>query len=137
MSDPSELPIPPQGKPLFWMGSSLKDLREFPAAVKSVMGFALWQAQQGGKHIDSKPLKGLGGGVLEVVADNRSDTYRGVYTVKFRRAVYVLHAFKKKSKSGIKTPQSEVELVQQQLKQAQKHYENWIATQPSERPDRD
>jgi phage-related protein len=92
-------------KPLFWMGSRRDDLSAFLIEVKKVMGFALRQAQQGRKHADAKPLKGRkGASVLEVVADFDTDTYRAVYTVKFWRAVYMLHAFQKKSKSGIKTP---------------------------------
>jgi phage-related protein len=81
-------------KPLFWVASSKDDLRAFPADVRQVMGFALYQAQAGGKHVAAKPLKGFGGaGVLEIVADERGSTYRGVYTVKFAGAVYVLDAF--------------------------------------------
>jgi phage-related protein len=117
-------------KPLFWIGSSLDDLSGFPLAVKKVMGFALRQAQQGGKHIHAKPLKGFkGAGVLEVVADHDTNTYRGVYTVKFQRAVYVLHAFQKKSKSGKKTPRSAIELVKRRLAAAKEHHESWIQTQ--------
>jgi phage-related protein len=123
----------PRDKPLFWIGSSLDDLSEFPLPVKKVMGFALRQAQKGGRHTDAKPLKGQkGASVLEVVADFDTDTYRAVYTVKFRRAVYVLHAFQKKSKSGIKTPKHELDLVERRLRAAKEHYESWIATQEAE-----
>src|SRR6266550_2779610 len=88
-------------KPLFWVGSSKQDVRAFPTAVRQTMGFALWQAQEGKKHADAKPLKGFGGaGVLEIVEDDAGSTYRAVYTVRFVRAVYVLHAFQKKSKKG-------------------------------------
>ena len=115
-----------QFKPLFWVGSSKADLRAFPAAVRQTMGFALWQAQQGAKHLDARPLKGFGGaGVLEIVEDHLGNTYRAVYTVKFARAVYVLHAFQKKSKAGIKTPKQEVDLINQRLKVARKHYDEW------------
>jgi phage-related protein len=119
---------PPPDKPLFWMGSSLKDLSGFPVEVKKVMGFALRQAQKGGKHVDAKPLKGQkGAGVLEVVADHVTDTYRGVYTVRFRGAVYVLHAFQKKSKGGVKTPKPDLDLIERRLKLAKEHYESWSA----------
>jgi len=92
-------------RPLFWVGSSRRDLREFPDPVKDVMGHALFIAQLGGRHADAKPLRGFGGaGVLELVEDFESDTYRAVYTVKLADAIYVLHAFQKKSKKGIKTP---------------------------------
>jgi phage-related protein len=88
-----------QSKSVIWMGSSLRDLKKFPAEVKGVMGYALYQAQIGGKAAAAKPLTGFGGAtVLEIVEDFRSDTYRAVYTVKFSEAVYVLHAFQKKSK---------------------------------------
>ena len=84
------------------------------------MGYALYVAQQGGKHRDSKPLNGFGGaGVVEVVKDHRGDTFRAVYTVRFAGAVYVLHAFQKKSKTGRETTQRDMELIQQRLREAQ------------------
>ena len=110
-------------KPLFWMGSSRSDVKEFPADVRQAVGFALWQAQVGRKHRDAKVLKGFGGAaVLEVVADHDRDTFRAVYTVRFAGTVYVLHAFQKKSKKGIKTPKAEIELIRRRLKEAQKHH---------------
>jgi phage-related protein len=115
-----------QRKPLFWVGSSLADLKGFPDEVMRVMGFALHVAQAGGKHADAKPLKGFAGaGVLEVVQDHVGDTFRGVYTVRFTDAVYVLHAFQKRSTRGIKTPHKEIALVRERLKQAGEHYEHW------------
>nr|WP_254054092.1 type II toxin-antitoxin system RelE/ParE family toxin [Singulisphaera sp. GP187] len=99
-------------------------MKEFPDEVCRVMGFALRQAQLGGKHQDAKVLKGVGGaGVLEVVEDHDRDTFRAVYTVKFAGAVYVLHAFQKKSKKGIKTPTAERELIRWRLKAAEEHHE--------------
>src|SRR5207253_2971265 len=99
-------------RPLFWVGSSKKDLKGFPQAVRRMMGFALFQAQAGGKHVDAKPLKGFGGaGVLEVVEDHEGSTFRAVYTVKFVGAVYVLHAFQKKSKNGVTTPKTDLDLI--------------------------
>lgn len=115
-------------KPLFWIGNSRKDLRLFPEEVKLTMGFALWQAQTGGMHVDAKPLKGFGGtGILEVVDDYDGNTYRAVYTVKFAGVVYVLHAFQKKSKTGKKTPMHEINLIQQRLKRAENAYAIWKA----------
>ena len=108
-------PIP---KPLVWMGDSLKMVQGFPQAVKSEMGFALYQAQTGGKHGNAKPLHGLGSGVLEVVSDHRGGAYRAVYTVRLAGRVYVLHAFQKKSKTGIATPKAEMELVKRRLQRA-------------------
>lgn len=90
-----------QSKSVIWMGSSLRDLKKFPVEVKDVMGYALYQAQIGGKAATAKPLTGFGGAtVLEIVEDFRRDTYRAVYSVKFSEAVYVLHAFQKKSKKA-------------------------------------
>jgi phage-related protein len=86
--------------------------------------------------VDAKPLKGFGGvGVLEVVADQEGSTFRAVYTVKFAGAVYVLHAFQKKSKKGVKTPKAELELVRKRLKAAEEHYAEWHATQDGEESD--
>ncbi|MHB0998673.1 MAG: type II toxin-antitoxin system RelE/ParE family toxin [Armatimonadota bacterium] len=104
-------------KKLFWMGSSLDDLREFPEDVKDVIGYALRFAQDGGKHPDAKPLKGYkGAGILEIVDDFDGDTYRCVYTIRFEDAVYVLHAFQKKSKHGISTPIKDKKIVDDRLK---------------------
>ena len=88
------------------------------------MGYALGLAQLSGKHPHAKPWKGEGPGVFEIVEDYRGDTYRGVYTVRFPGAVYILHAFQKKSKSGISTPQEDVKLIGKRLKRAQQHYES-------------
>jgi phage-related protein len=112
----------PNERPLYWVGSALKDLSKFPAEVQRSLGFALSAAQYGGKHISSKPWKGEGAGVMEVVKDYDGDTYRAVYTVRFANAVYVLHAFQKKSPRGIATRQSDVELVHERLKSAQHDY---------------
>lgn len=105
-------------KPVIWLGDSLRELKTFPAPVQDEMGYAIYLAQRGDKHVSAKPLKGLGSGVLEVVSDHRGDTFRSVYTVRLAERVFVLHAFQKKSKSGIATPKSEIELIKQRLKQA-------------------
>lgn len=116
-------------KPLRWIGSSYRDLKSLPVAVKKTIGFALDQAQRGGKHIDAKPLKGFGGaGVLEVVEDHIGDTFRGVYTVKFAGVIYVLHVFQKKSKSGIGTPRQEIDLIKSRLRDAELDYQEWKKT---------
>ena len=110
-------------RPLEWVGSSKDDLMGFPDDVQDHIGFALYQAQLGGKHVAAKPLKGFkGAGVLEVVEDHEGNTYRAVYTVRFSRAVYVLHAFQKKSKKGAKTPKQHIEVVNARLKAAAAHY---------------
>ncbi len=113
----------PGEKPLRWMGSALKEARQFPSAVQRSIGFALSAAQYGGKHLSAKPWRGEGPGVLEVVKDYDGDTYRAIYTVRFERAVYVLHAFQKKSPRGIETRQSDVALVRARLRMAQQDYE--------------
>ena len=114
----------PTLKPLFWIGSSKEDYREFPDAVKEDMGFALYEAQRGTKSLAAKVLRGFGGaGVLEIVEDHNGNTYRAVYTVKFTGAVYVLHAFQKKSRKGIATPQGDMEKVRDRLKQAAVYHE--------------
>jgi len=108
----------PRLKPVIWLGDSLRALQAFPASVQDEVGYALYVAQRGGKHVSAKPLKRLGAGVLEVVADHRGDTFRAVYTVRLADRVFVLHAFQKKSKHGIATPQAEIELITQRLKRA-------------------
>ena len=104
-------------KPVIWVGSSREDLREFPELVQDHIGYALYVAQRGGKHRDTKTLTGIGGaGVVEVVKDYRGDTFRAVYTVRFAEAVYVLHAFQKKSKRGRETPRLDIELIKRRLR---------------------
>ena len=110
-------------RPLFWTASSKDDLLAFPEAVIDEIGTALSVAQFGGKHPNAKPWRGEGSGVFEVVEDHRADTYRVVYTVKFESAVYVLHAFQKKSPSGIKTARKDVELIARRLNDAKADYE--------------
>lgn len=95
----------------------------FPDPVKGDMGYALGVAQLGGKHPQAKPWKGEGPGVFEVVERHDGDAYRAIYTVRFEGVVYVLHAFQKKSPSGIRTAQTDVELVRERLKRARADYE--------------
>ncbi len=118
-------------KPVEWVGSSLEDLKDFPEEVQQAVGYALYLAQCGEKHPWAKPLKGFkGAGVLEVVEDFDGDTYRAVYTVKLAGVIYVLHAFQKKSKQGIATPQQDIELMETRLKRAKEHYaENYSKQQ--------
>jgi len=116
-----DVPTPkPPPKPLVWMGSTRKDLLAFPDEVKSEMGYGLYQAQLGKRHRNAKPLSGFGGAdVVEMIADRRGDTFRTVYTVRFASAVYVLHAFQKKSRKGIATPQPDIKLIERRLRDAQ------------------
>jgi phage-related protein len=113
----------PGEKPLYWIASSLKDIARFPSDVQRSFGFALSAPQYGGKHRAAKPWKGEGPGILEVVKDYDGDTYRAIYTVRFAQAVYVLHVFQKKSPRRIETRQSDVTLVRERLKAAQRDYE--------------
>ena len=112
---------PPPFKPVIRVGSSRKDFGEFPDPVKDRMGYALYVAQRGGKHADAKPLKGYSGaGVVEIVRDHEGDTFRPVYTVRLAGAVYVLHAFQKKSKTRRETPKTEMDLIHSRLRDAER-----------------
>lgn len=102
--------------PLFWEGSAKRDFKRFPIAVQKDMGVALFVVQLGGVPPSAKPWKGLGSGVYELLEDHRGDAYRAVYTVRIAGAVHVLHAFQKKSKSGIRTPKPDVDLIERRLK---------------------
>lgn len=107
-------------KPVIWVGASREDLKQFPAEVQDVMGYALYLAQLGMKHPDAKPLRGFGGaGVLQVTDDFLGDTYRAVYTVRLAGRVYVLHAFQKKARGGIKTARHDIDLIRERYRQAQ------------------
>lgn len=111
-------------KPVKWVASSKRDLDAMPEDVKDVFGHAIDLAQAGGKHQDAKVMTGFGSaGVLEVVEDDRGDTYRAVYTVKFEGWVYVLHCFQKKSKTGTKTPKEDMDLIHARLKAAKLDFE--------------
>ena len=119
-----------QPKPVLWVGSSKEDLSGFPAEVRRRIGGAIWEAQIGRKAPYAKPLRGFGGaGVLEIVDDFDGDTFRAIYTVRFAKAVYVLHAFKKKSKRGLATPKVELGLIEQRLKRAREDYEQWLKSE--------
>ncbi len=110
-------------RPVRWVGSSRKDLQSFPQPVRLDFGYAIYAAQKGETDPAAKPLRGFGGrSVLEVVAQHDGNTWRAVYTVRFVDAVYVLHAFQKKSKSGIATPKKEVDLIKRRLAEAERDY---------------
>ena len=107
-----------KARPVVWVGDSLKQVKEFPAEVRREIGVALYDAQKGDKSPDAKPFKGVGSGVFEIVTRFDTDTYRTVYAVRIGESVYVLHAFQKKAKTGIKTPQHEVDLIKRRYRQA-------------------
>jgi phage-related protein len=107
-------------RPLFWVGSSKKDLMGLPTPVRKFFGHALHFAQVGDRHDAAKVLKGFGSaGVLEVVEDDAGGTYRAVYTVRFQEAVFVLHCFQEKSKTGNGTPMKDMEIIRLRLKLAE------------------
>lgn len=115
-----------QPKPVRWVGNSKENLSGFPEEVRRRVGGTLWEAQIGRKAPYAKPLKGFGNaGVLEIVDDFDGDTFRAVYTVRFAKAVYVLHTFQKKSRRGVATPKAELDLIGQRLKRAKEDYEQW------------
>jgi phage-related protein len=117
MGDDEEL------KPVIWIGTSQKDIRSFPKSVRRDLGQALYAAQRGMTDPAAKPLKGFGGySVMEIVAPFDGNTWRGVYTVRFKGVIYVLHVFQKKSKSGIATPKQEIELIHKRLAIAEQDY---------------
>jgi phage-related protein len=117
-------------KPVVWIGSTKDDLVAFPEEVVDAIGYALYEAQKGNKHPSAKPLHGFGGaGVLEIVENYDGDTYRAIYTVRLAGLVYVLNIFQKKSKSGIKTPKAEIDLVKARLKRAEEHHAEWSKEQ--------
>jgi len=108
-------------KPLIWLGSSKKDLLALPINVRKFFGHVLDVAQRSEQHDAVKVLKGFGNaGVLEILEDDKDGTYRAIYTVKFSKAVFVLHVFQKKSKSGIATPKQDMNLIRERLKVAAK-----------------
>jgi phage-related protein len=110
-------------RPLLWMGSSRRDLRGIPREVRRDIGQVLYAAQQGDTDPSATPLKGFGGGsVVEIIADHRGDTWRAVYIFRYADAIYVLHAFKKKSKRGIATPKKEIDLLRCRLAEAERHH---------------
>ncbi len=105
---------------IVFVRSSRKDIRGLPDQVCDIVGFALRQAQAGEKHQSAVPLTDFGNaGVLEIRVDDDGDTYRAIYTVTLPDAVYVLHAFKKKSTKGKATPQRDIDLVKKRLKEAE------------------
>jgi phage-related protein len=113
----------PPVKPLKWVGSSKERLEEFPDAVQKEMGYGLYLAQIGLKALKAKPLHGFGGGgVLEIAESHDGSAYRAVYTVQFAEVIFVLHVFQKKSKHGIKTPRSEMEIVKARLNSAREFH---------------
>ena len=105
---------------VIWVGTSRDDVKGFPEDARDEIGYALWVAETGGRHPSTKPLQGFGGaGVIEIIADDQDGTYRVVYTVKLADAIYVLHAFQKKSTKGSSVPERHTRLMLQRLREAE------------------
>ena len=116
-----------KARSLGWIGSSLVDLKDFPAPVVREIGYALHQAQSGGKSSQAKPLHGFGGAsVLEIVENFQTDAYRAVYTVRFEEAIYVLHCFQKKSTRGKATPKPDLDAITRNLKIAEEKHRQFL-----------
>jgi len=111
-------------KELRWVGSSYDDYMEFPQQVHDSVGYSLHRVQEGKTTRNSKKLKGAQSGSIEIIADHDGDTFRAVYTIKFAEVVYILHAFKKKSKKGIATPKTDLDLIRQRLRLAEEDYKS-------------
>lgn len=121
-------------KPVVWVGSSKKDLKQFPEPVQDEMGDAIQEVQYGRKPIHAKPLSGFhGASVLEIVDNYDGDTFRAVYTVGFPERIYILHAFQKKSRHGIQTPKREMDLIDARLRVAEAAHQEWLAAQQQEK----
>ena len=112
--------LPPFGyadtRPISWLKGALRDYQAFPAAAQAVAEDALTQIAEGGTPDVAKPLTGLGGGVWELAIKARGDACRVVYALQLGDAIWIVHAFQKKSKSGIATPKHEIDLVRERLK---------------------
>ena len=111
-------------KNLIWLADSRSNVKSFPALVQDDVGYALYRAQLGEMSNRAKPLHGFGGQVLEIAAQDASGTYRAIYAVSIEESIYVIHAFQKKSKAGIATPKSEMDLIRQRLKQLRSEVKN-------------
>jgi phage-related protein len=103
-------------RPISWLKAALKDFEAFPAEVQLEVRRALTVAAEGGKSDKAKPFKGVGGGVFEIALRRRGDAFRAIYAVQIGADLWVIHAFQKKSKTGIKTPKAEVDLIRERLK---------------------
>jgi phage-related protein len=107
-------------RPLAWLGDSRKQVRSFPPEVRKSIGAALYDAQKGEKAPTAKPFRSIGSRVFEIAPRFGKDAYRAVYAVQIGRRIYVLHAFQKKSKHGIKTPRQDLEVIEKRYRQALK-----------------
>jgi phage-related protein len=112
-------------KPILWIGSSKKDLKDMPLEVQRDIGHSLRELQKSKDPGNTKSLRHLHEPISEIVVEERVGTFRAMYTIEFKDAIAVLHVFQKKSKSGISTPKQEIDLALQRLKQARTDYQEW------------
>ena len=105
-------------RPLIWLGDSRRNIQAFPSGSQKLMGDELQLVQFGGMPKDAKPFKGIGSGVFEIALAYETNAFRTVYALQLGKKIYVLHAFQKKAKSGIKTPQKDIDLIKRRYKEA-------------------
>jgi phage-related protein len=107
-------------RPLIWLGDSRRNIQAFPSGAQKLIGDELQLVQFGGMPKDAKPFKGVGvgSGVFEIALAYQTNAFRAVYAVQVGKKIYVLHAFQKKSKSGVKTPQKNIDLIKRRYKEA-------------------
>ena len=114
-------------KEIYWIGQSLKDLKKMPKAISETFAYGIRVAQQGGRVLNSKILKGFGNAkLIELKESDRSGTYRLIYTVEMKEIIFILHVFQKKSKQGIATPKKEMDLIESRLKLAKEIYKDLL-----------
>jgi len=116
-------------RPVVWLGNARKNLKGFPEGAQKLAGDELQLIQFGGMPKDAKPFKGVGSGVLELALRYASDAYRVVVAVQLGRRIYVLHAFQKKSKKGIATPQRDVDLIKKRYAEARELADDYEKTE--------
>ena len=105
-------------RPVVWLGDSRRNIQAFPLGARKLVGDELQLVQFGGMPKDAKPFHGVGSGVFEIALAYETNAYRTVFAVQLGAKIYVLHAFQKKSKSGIKTPQKDIDLIKRRYKEA-------------------
>ncbi|OLE75635.1 hypothetical protein AUG19_04990 [archaeon 13_1_20CM_2_54_9] len=105
-------------RPVVWLGDSRRNIQAFPLGARKLVGGELQLVQFGGMPKDAKPFHGVGSGVFEIALAYETNAYRTVFAVQLGAKIYVLHAFQKKSKSGIKTPQKDIDLIKRRYKEA-------------------
>ena len=106
-------------RPISWIKAARKAFEAFPEAVQLEALRALTIAAEGQKSDIAKPMQGLGSGIMEIALRHRGDAWRMVYAVQIGTDIWVIHAFQKKSKTGIATPKQEIDLIRERIKRLQ------------------